>query len=385
MTDSSQPMRTGAGLSRRTVLKTGAAVAGAVAAPAIVSPRVLASSGEVNVLMWSDYLPASFTDSFTQKTGIKINFTGIGSNEEILNKLKATKGRGFDIATPTMDRAPQWADQELLQPLDMTKIPIDKVNAGMAEKGGAIWDFGGKGTTWIPHIWGTESIAWRTDKWQPEGEFPSYGAIWDDANAGKTMGRAHSMMFCAGLYLERIGQLEPGSMWSAYESEEKMRPVWEKVTDWCIAKKKNIKIIWNDADTQKNGLMVEGVIVGQTWDGPALALKSAGEPVMYRAALEGAMAWIDGMAIPVGAENLDQAYAFIQHCYDAEAAGKAIDTHGYNSPVIGAEKHANTQYAKNFADAYPGDALQKLNPWPPTQAWYADVRAQYVNKFLSAS
>ena len=87
-----------------------------------------------------------------------------------------------------MNRAPQWADLELL--LDMGRIPIDGVNAGMAEKGGAIWDFGGKGTTWIPHIWGTESIAWRTDKWQPEGEFPSYGAIWDDANAGKAAGRA---------------------------------------------------------------------------------------------------------------------------------------------------------------------------------------------------
>ena len=121
--------------SRRTVLKGGAALAGALAAPAIVSPRVLASSGEINILMWSDYLPASFVDSFTGKTGIKINFTGIGSNEEILNKLKATKGRGFDIATPTMNRAPQWFDQELLQPLDMAKVPIDKVNAGMAEKG----------------------------------------------------------------------------------------------------------------------------------------------------------------------------------------------------------------------------------------------------------
>ncbi|MGE3743109.1 MAG: spermidine/putrescine ABC transporter substrate-binding protein, partial [Geminicoccaceae bacterium] len=54
--------------SRRTVLKGGAALAGALAAPAIVSPRVLASSGEVNILMWSDYLPPSFVDSFQNKT-----------------------------------------------------------------------------------------------------------------------------------------------------------------------------------------------------------------------------------------------------------------------------------------------------------------------------
>jgi len=96
------------------------------------------------------------------------------------------------------------------------------------------------------------------------------------------------------------------------------------------------------------------------------------------------MAWVDGMAIPVGAKNIDAVYAFIEVAYDAEPAGKAIDTHGYNSPVIGADKFASAQYAKNFADAYPGDALANLNPWPPTQPWYADVRTEYVNKFESA-
>ena len=129
--------------------------------------------------------------------------------------------------------------------------------------------------------------------------------------------------------------------------------------------------------------MNEGVIVAQTWDGPPIALKNEGQPVMYRAALESALAWIDGMSIPTGAENLDQAYALHPNCYDAEAAGKAIDTHGYNSPVLGAEKYANAQYAKNFADAYPATRCRS-NPWPARAPWYADVRAQYVNKFQSA-
>jgi len=221
------------GLSRRTLLKTGAAAAGAIAAPAIVSRRVLASSGEVNVLFWSDELPPSVIDGFTQKTGIKVNFTGFGSNEELLNKLKASKGRGYDIVAPTMNRAPQWAELELLQPLDLNKVPVASLNPGMVEKGGAIWNFGGKGSTWIPHLWGTEGIAWRTDKWKPQGEFPSYGDVWSEENAGKTMGRAHSMLLGAGLYLERVGQLAPGSIWSAYEGEEKMRPVWEKVTEFA--------------------------------------------------------------------------------------------------------------------------------------------------------
>lgn len=376
--------RMGKGVSRRSVLKGVAAGGAVLGMPAIVSRSALASSGEINIMMWSDYLPDSFREAFTKKTGIKINFTGIGSNDDILNKMKATNGQGFDIITPTMNRSLLWEPLGLVQPLDMKRIAIDKVNPAMAKAGETNWNFGGKGQMWIPHIWGTEGVAWRTDKFTPKGEFPSYGDVWDDANAGKTMGRGHSVMLGAGLALEHAGKWAPGTMWSAYETPEKLTEVWTKLTEYCISKKKNLKLLWNDADTQKNGLLNEGVIVGQTWDGPPIALKTAGEPVMYRAPVEGAMAWVDGMCMPVGAKNIDQIYAFFEACYDPALAGEAIKTHGYNSPVTGAEKFAGEVYAKNFADAYPGDALAKLNPWPPEAPWYAEKRAEFVDKFKSA-
>jgi len=372
-------------ISRRGVVK-GSAAAGAVAlfAPAYVK-NALSSSGELNVMFWSDELPEDLLKSFTDKTGIKVNFTGFGSNEELLNKMKSTKGEGFDLISPTLNRVPQWKELGVTQAWDLKKIPVDRLNPAML-KAGEIWNLDGKGQHWLPHVWGTEGISWRTDKWQPKGEFPSYGDIWDDANAGKTMGRSHSLILGAGLWMEGEGKLEPGSMLkAAYESEQKMRPIWEKVTQFCIDKKKNIKVLWNDADTQKNGLLNEGIVCAQTWDGPPIALKNDGQPVMYRAPKEGAMAWVDGMSLPTGAKNIEQAYAFVDFDYQPEAAGKAIDKHGYNSPVIGADKFASDRYAKNFADAYPGDALSKLNPWPSEPQWYADLRAQYVNKFQSAS
>lgn len=369
--------------SRRTLLKSTAAAGAGLAMPAIISSSALASSGEINIMMWSDYLPESFTKAFTEKTGIKINFTGIGSNDEILNKMKATNGQGFDLVTPTVNRNPLWAELGLLQPFDMKRVAIDKVNPAMA-LGESHWNFGGKGVHWLPHIWGTEGIAWRTDKFTPAGEFPSYYDVWDEANAGKTMGRGHSVMLGLGLGLERRGELAPGSIWAAYKDADKMKEVWGKLTEIAVAKKKNLKLLWNDADAQKNGLLNEGVIVGQTWDGPPIALKTAGEPVVYRAPVEGAMAWVDGLSLPIGAKNIDQVYAFIEAAYDAKLAGEAIKTHGYNSPVIGADKFGGDVYAKNFADAYPGDALAKLNAWPAEMPWYVTQRTEFVNKFLSA-
>ena len=371
-------------MNRRSVLKGSAALGGAALAAPLYSKSALASSGEINILMWSDYLPEKFLNEFQSASGIKVNYTGIGSNEEIINKMKATKGQGFDIVSPTNNRSLQWEPLELLQPFDMNKVPSDKVNPAMLKIGTGAWNFGDAGAHWLPHIWGTEGIGWRTDLWLPGDEGPSYGDVWSEANAGKTMGRPHSMMLGAGLYMERIGEMDAGSVWAAYENEETMRKVWGQITDWCIARKDRIKLLWNDADTQKNGFLNEGVIVGQTWDGPPLALKSAGEPVTYQAPIEGAMAWVDGMSMPIGAKNIDQVYEFIKFAFEPKPAGEAIDEHGYNSPVLGADQFAGQVYKTNFAEAYPGDSLANLNPWPAEAPWYAEIRTEFVNKFKSA-
>ncbi len=380
----SEKKQTPTTLKRRSVLKGAAAFSAVAAGPWIISSKALASSGEINVLMWSDYLPPGWLDGFTKKTGIKVNYTGIGSNEEIINKMKATKGRGFDIISPTNVRSLQWQPLELIQPFDMNRVNTTTVNGAMLKIGESEWNFEGKGVHWLPHIWGTEAMAWRTDLYSPPGGIPSYGNVWQPEVQGKTMMRPHSGMLGAGLYLETIGKLKPGDVWRAYQTEEKMRPVWNTITKFCIDNKKQIKLFWNDADSQKNGLLNEGVLVGQTWDGPPLALKSQGEPVTYPAPREGALAWVDGMSIPIGAENIDQIYAFVEYVFLPEPAGVAIDKHGYNSAVLGADKFASAQYAKNFVEAYPGDALKNLNPWPAEAQWYADIRTEYRNKFVNA-
>ncbi len=372
-------------VSRRKFIKTGAVATAAAIGPWVISPKALSSSGELNVLVWSDYLPPDYIAQFTQETGITINYTGIGSNEEIINKMKATKGKGFDICSPTNVRSGQWIHLDLLQPWDYDRIPnLKNANPAMLSIGTREWNFSEAGSHWIPQIWGTEAISWRTDLYSPAGDEPSYGNIWDGSAEGNTMIRPHSGMLGAGLYMETIGELEPGDVWRAYESEEVMRPIWEKITAFCIANKAQIKLFWNDADTQKNGFLNDGVLVGQTWDGPPLAMKTDGEPVHYQAPAEGALAWVDGLSLSKAAANIDQAYAFVEFSFRKEPSGKAIDTHGYNSAILGADAFAGDNYKKNFSEAYPGKALANLNPWPAEPQWYADVRTEYRNKFVNA-
>ncbi|HMB77697.1 MAG TPA: twin-arginine translocation signal domain-containing protein, partial [Kiloniellaceae bacterium] len=143
-------------VSRRSLLKS-AAVAGAVAGMGPWYIKKTMAAAELNVMMWSDYLPQEFLDAFKEETGITINHTGIGSNEEILNKMKATKGRGFDLISPTGMRALQWEPLGVLQPFDMDRIPTDRLTPSMLAVGYDDLDFGGKGSHWVPQLWGTEA------------------------------------------------------------------------------------------------------------------------------------------------------------------------------------------------------------------------------------
>ena len=360
-------------------------IASVLAAPAIIPRETLASSGELNLLMWSDAVPADLVKAFEAKTGIKVKQTLLGSNQEFLNKMKATRGRSVDLLSPSNTRAAQWAALQVLQPFDLSKLEnLDNIRPNMLSVGERDWNFDGLGQHWLPHLWGSEAIAWRTDMWQPPGAEPSYGDLWQSETHGKIMMQPHSGMLAVGLYLESQGELPTGAMRTAYNSEEQMRAAWDKVTAFCVQNKSQVKLFWNEAEAQKNALLNEGVLAGQSWDGPILALKAGGEPVSFQAPREGALAWVDGFALSKNASNVPQAYAFLDFCFDAQTAGEAISSHGYNSAILGAEQYADAQYQQNYRDAYPGAAVDKLWIWPSEPAWYAKQRTQYRNKFVNA-
>ena len=369
-------------VSRRSVLKGAAATGAAAAIGPWYIPNAFAAP-VVNVLMWGEYLPDSVVADFKAKTGITVNHTKIGDNGEIISKMKAGGGAGYDLASPTNMRALQWADLGVLAPFDMNRINTSAVNPGMLPVGERDWNFGGKGSHWVPQLWGTESISWRTDKWQPDG-LPSFGDIWEPnpgIDGAFMMGRTYSMMTGCGIWMHHQGKMD---FWSSYNDEDTMRKNWETITDYCISKKGNLVKFWSGADPQKQGFTSDGVVVGQTWDGPIAAMMKAGEPVAYQTTDEGALAWIDGITMSAKAENIDEAYELINYSFTPETGGQTVNEIGYNSAVNGASDFYSDETKALAKAIYPGDTSTKLNPWPPEPPWYADARAEYANKFETA-
>ena len=148
MTDSAEKLssqatqRAARAFTRRTLLK-GAAAAGALSAagPFIVR-NARAASGEVKLFAWSGYISPEMIADFEKKTGIKAVLTEYGTNDELLNQLRASGGAGFDVIMPTVDRVPNYVEYELVQPLDESKVNfdgcIDSAVKGSAGMGGVV-------------------------------------------------------------------------------------------------------------------------------------------------------------------------------------------------------------------------------------------------------
>lgn len=372
---------------RRSFIKrTGAlAAAGALStlAPSFVR-NARSSSGSLVLYSWSDYIYQDMLDAFTAKTGIKVVLATYGSNDEVLNKLRASKGAGFDIVMPSVTYGKQWYKHgELLQPLDESRINVDGCDPVMYEASSGLGGVNRRKRYLVPFNWGTEAITFKSDLVKPAGQ-PSYGDLWKPEFQGNVACRAHSSLIGIGLYLDAIGEVESNRMLVTYEDEKEMRRVYEACTDFAIKHKKSLRQFWSNAQETTNAFMQNGCVIGQTWDGPANRMfqESKGK-IKYMAPKEGALTWMDSMGIPAGAENLEQAYAFINWYYSPENGAMHANASGYNSCAKGADEHLKPEMKKFFAMAYPQGA-KDLWWYPVEPTWFVSIRNEFRDKFLAA-
>ncbi len=370
--------------SRRTMLKS-AVAAGAIASVGPMYVRdAFSSSGELNLLMWSDEFPDPVIPNFEKASGIKVNQTPFSQNEEQINKLQATGGEGFDICQPTCNRAPQYKDLQVLAPWDTNKLKnMSALVPSMIGNSKGLWTWD-DGLYHLPHCWGSEALSFRTDLYKGDLTKLSYGSLWQDDVKGHTQGRGHSFLLGIGLWWDYSGKQPSNRMVDGYKDEAAFKKLWDPILAFAIEHKSWVKQFWDSADNTKSGLMENDVWIGQTWDGPPLSLKKEGKPVSYQAPVEGAIVWLDGLSLMKSAKNTEQAYEFVNYLHSPEVSAQVSDGSNYNPVVTGADALTSEAFKKNFQEAYPGDALDHVWPWPAEPGWYAELRSTYVDQFTAA-
>ncbi len=81
-----------------------------------------AAPGQVNVYIWTSYLPPEVVAGFEKRTGIKVNVDTYDSNEAVLEKLQSGVA-DYDVVVPSDYMMKVLIPEGLVQPLDHARLP----------------------------------------------------------------------------------------------------------------------------------------------------------------------------------------------------------------------------------------------------------------------
>ena len=368
-------------VSRRGFLKTSVAGVGALAAPALIASKALASSGELNFMGWAGYpaLAATVFPAFTAATGIKINMLEQPGQDEMYAQAKvAVQAGGIDMVEPTIDRVGAWNTNGLLGAWDESKLAMANYLPGLAD--GAAGERSRKDgkLLYVPSNWGTEALVYKKDG-AKLGDPPSLGALFDPAN--QVTVRPHSALAAMGRWLDSTGKL-PRPWMDGYTDMAAMVQLWDIALAAAVKAKGNVVQFWGGENEAHDAFVANGATVGQCWDSTGYNLRNDGYG--YMAPNEGAIAWHQGFVLMTNAVNVEQAHELAKWVSSPDGAAMWATAFSSNPVGKGAADKLNPDVAAFYNASFDDAKLAKLWWWPDQSAEFLAKRAEYADKYKAS-
>lgn len=297
-------------------------------------------NGELNIFIWTEYVPDSVIEKFEKETGIKVNVSTYSSNEDMLAKVKSESEGTYDIVQPSDYMVEQMASQGMLEELKTNELK-NLSNIGESYLNPS-YDPGNKYS--VPYQGGVAGIAVNTSK--VKKDIASYDDLFDSS--------LKNSIVALDDYRAVIGMTARSMGYSMNETDP---AVLSKIQDKLLTLKNNVKLY--DSDSPKSALISGDCTVGYVWSAEiALAMEENPDiKVVYPT--EGAYLFMDNWTIPKGAKNYDNAMKFIDFMLDAENAQMVLEEFPYLSPNTKAVEAMGEDYSKNEAKNPPAEVIKK--------------------------
>ena len=345
----------------------------ALAAAALMTSAAHADDKTLRLLTWGGYAPKDVIEQFTKETGIKVEVT-TSSNEEMISKLRATGGAGFDLVQPSQDRiAGPQTEFRIYKPMDMSKLKAELFIPSMLKSTEKNTTVAGK-IYGVPHIWGTDGLVINTKT----SKATDYADLCAPENAGKVSMRLKRPTLIAFAF--SMGK----NPFAAYNDPKAygalMDEVGKKLTD-C---KKNVKFYWDGKDQLLSSLRANELTAAMMWDTGTWGLSKEKPEVKYLAPKSGALGWIDTYAIPAKGKNDEAAYAWINFNMRPEIAAKVATAVGNFTASKGAEQGMDPVLKQQFAASFPEAALKNIKWYPAVPAGLEDIEGRVLDRIKAA-
>jgi spermidine/putrescine-binding protein len=260
----------------------------------------------LNIYIWTNYLPKNVIADFQRQTGIAVHVDTFDSNEAVLAKLQSGVA-GYDVVVPSDYMLKTLIPQGLVRTLDHSRLRHFKnLDPRLLNQK---YDPGNRHS--IPYLWGTTGIGF--DKKKIKGVVDSWGVLFDPKYAGRILMLDDPReAFGAALKLmgRSLNETDPATL--------------RKAADMLKAQKPLVRT-YNSSDFA-NLLAAGDVDLAQGWNGEiAAVVAKASDRLAYVVPKEGGTLWIDNLAIPRTAKNLDAAYEFLNYVLKPDVAAAIVN------------------------------------------------------------
>jgi spermidine/putrescine transport system permease protein len=319
----------------RGTMATGAATIGLLIFFALGGQTQTARGGELNVFIWSNYLPDSVIAEFEQKYNAKINVELYDSNEALLAKLQSG-GVKYDIIVPSDYMVTVLKEQGLLDEINLDVITnfsnLDPQFVGLPYDPNNQYS--------VAYMWGTTGIAYRRDKITEPVD--SWASLLDER------------------YKDRIAMLDDvretlGAMLK-YQGKTLNSTDENEITEAArlLAGQKPLVKAYDSGGFDL--LLLSGdVWIAQAYSGQIAKAMMENSNIAYVVPKEGCTFFVDNLCIPGNAEHKALAQEFINFVLDSQVAANIANGTGFSSPSKSARALIRPEMLTNEA-AYPSPA-----------------------------
>ena len=276
------------------------------------------AEGVLNLYNWGNYTSPEMIAKFEAETGIKVTITDYDSNDTALAKIEAG-GAGFDLVVPSANYIPIYIEKGLLQELDHARLPnIGNIIPALENPD---WDPGRRFS--VPWQYGSTGIGVNRDAYA--GDINTSAIFLDPPP--ELVGKVNvvpEMNDVVGLAVMYVGG-EPCT-----EDTE----VLKKARDLLMAAKPK----WMSMEYSTIEKMTNNDFMATTdYNGSVLRTRLANPKVEFGYPREGYPLWADSVTLLADAQNVDNAYAFLDFIMVPEHAAMISGFARYANGIEGSD------------------------------------------------
>lgn len=298
-----------------------------------------ASKDEVNLMIWTEYIPDSVIEGFEEKTGVVVNMTTYASPDEMLAKLQSSKEGTYDMIICPENYVPIFSGDGTIEELDKSKLSnMENLDPSLLGR-----ENDPENTYSLPYMFATAVIA--VDTAVISEEVDSYEKLLNEEYKDQIVAIEDSRAMYA-----------MAAMATGFDANDTSDEALAAVEDYWTKLFPNIHVF--DGTSPKTEMINGECPIGLMYGAEALLAQKEVPTIECYYPKEGTYMGADAMMITSASANKENAYTLMNYILDGDVSASISLEFPYVNPNLKALDSLGSEYADNILTNPPTEAKE---------------------------